>query len=95
MAEDTCGMCGAKQPLLERYPSRACSDCEKQATCEAHDRRVVGHNTSPAPPWFWVQHTDDESRCDEASRGGLVWVQNIRCRVVEGRFGGTFVMRAD
>lgn len=91
--DDRCGVCGAGQPLLlERYRGRACRDCEDQARCEAHGRPVEGFNTVPVPPWFWVQHRDDASRCDEASGGGRVLARGVACTVVEGRFGGTLVM---
>ncbi|RYC07125.1 hypothetical protein [Nocardioides zhouii] len=88
-----CPVCGTVHVhQSDRYRNHVCRECEKRARCVAHDRGVLGYNTSPMGGGFAARHGDrSDDQCDQVTRDGRVLVDGSEFRMREAYMGGIVV----
>ncbi|HSE72402.1 MAG TPA: hypothetical protein VLA97_16670 [Nocardioidaceae bacterium] len=86
----TCPLCGTVFDMLPRYHGILCRDCADRAT-DADGRRLRLTNTSLSGGFAAWYADRDRELCEEVSVTHVVYVDGVRCRADEGRFGGIVV----
>jgi molybdenum cofactor guanylyltransferase len=83
-----CPICGQRQPASPRYSRYLCRNCVNRATDEA-SRRVSFKNAGMAGGL--LVRWEDAGQREEVVGRFITWVDGVRCRAEEGRFGGIVV----
>lgn len=88
----TCPICGREQPAVARYPDYLCRECAGRATDPGgHPLRF--YNTSLSGG-FVAKYADTDDLAEE-SVTHIVYIDGLRCRADEARFGGVVVQPAE
>ncbi len=85
MATQSCPVCGASQSANPRYPAYLCRDCCERAVDET-GRRLRFYNTDLGGGFAAVVADTGEPRDSH-----VCFVNGIRCRADEARFGGIVI----
>ena len=83
-----CPICGEHAPANPRYPRQVCAECAGRAVDE-HGRALTFYNQGLSGG-FQAQYADTGEWRD----GPICYVDGVRCRAEEGRFGGIVVQVA-
>ena len=85
----SCPVCGKEQPAVARYPGYLCRDCVgRAATADGRALTLVNTTVSGG---FAARYADNGELAEEESVTHIVYVDGIRCRADEARFGGIVV----
>jgi hypothetical protein len=84
-----CPICGSPQPHSPRYPDCVCADCVGRAVDET-GRRLEFFNLTLSGG-FGVAYADTGERLDAPLAGQPCFIDGVRCRAREARFGGIVV----
>jgi hypothetical protein len=87
-----CPVCGTvHQHQSERYRNHLCFACADRARCVAHDRQVVGFNTSLSGGFVAFHDGRQDDTCEQVTGEGTVTVDGAEFVMREARFGGIVV----
>jgi hypothetical protein len=97
-----CGICSQELPInWSNRQGQVCRDCETRAVDSTHLPIVITHGFSKEATGLYFKgptafHSNAENEeCDEVNQTNICWVDGIRCRVWEGRFGNIGLVVAD
>ncbi len=85
-----CPICSAKVQFAERYPKYFCSTCVAKATDE-NNRQLKFYNETMMGSGFAAQYADT----DEKGESHICYINGIKCRADEARFGGIVIQIYD
>jgi hypothetical protein len=80
-----CPLCRVKVTPSQRYPRYLCADCDGKATDE--DGRLLVFSNESFSGGFIAQYADT----GEARDSHLCFVDGVKCRADEARFGGIII----
>ena len=89
MSRQSCPICGAGVAENPRYPRAVCDACATRAAAE--DGRPLAFANLDMGGGFAATNADTGERND----GDLCYIDGIRCRAGEARFGGIVIERED
>lgn len=89
MAAQRCPICRTEVRASARYPDYLCPGCADRAV-DIHGRPLTFRNTSMSGG-FKAIYTDDETPAEAVTRDHTVFVDGVRCRADEARFGGIVI----
>jgi hypothetical protein len=92
MTTQHCPICRTDVRPNPRYPDHLCNECAGRAV-SADGRPLTFSNTSLSGG-FEAIYADDGTRAEEITREHVVFVDGVRCRADEARFGGTVIRPA-
>jgi hypothetical protein len=86
MQTQKCPICSTEVQFSERYPKYVCFDCEAKATDE-NKRPLNFNNTTMLGGGFAAEYADTGERRE----GHICYIDGIKCRADEARFGGIVI----
>ena len=84
-----CPICGVPRPHSPRYPDNVCADCVGRAVDET-GRRLEFFNLT-LTGGFGAAYADTGERLDTPRDAQTCFIDGVRCRAREARFGGIVV----
>jgi hypothetical protein len=84
-ADEPCPICGHPRPRSDRYPDHVCADCVARAVDE--DARPLRFFNTSMSGAFAASYVDT----GEPRDSNLCFIDGVRCRADEARFGGIVV----
>jgi hypothetical protein len=80
-----CPICSAEVPFSERYPEYLCQSCTAKAVDE--NNRALKFSNVALSGGFVAYYADTK----EERRGHICYIDGIKCRADEARFGGIVI----
>lgn len=80
-----CPICFAKLQTNARYPNYICNECSKKTT-DINGRKLIFSNVS-----FSVGYIANYEDTDEEYNSHVCYIDGIKCRADEARFGGIVI----
>ncbi|MEP6945834.1 MAG: hypothetical protein ABJA02_07950 [Acidobacteriota bacterium] len=84
-----CSICNAQVPAMGRYPQYVCGTCYLRATDE--DGRSISFSNVSLSGGFAALYRDTH----EERHSDICYIDGIKCRAEEARFGGIVVQPYD
>lgn len=87
MTIQTCPICKTTVEAYPRYPKYVCNDCYKRAT-SITGRKLVFYNVSMSGGYI-AYYADNDNK--EEYKSHDCYIDGIKCRADEARFGGIVI----